>query len=114
MPDRIVLIKIAHTIVFFFMTACLLYILYCGVTMTYNWTLLVALGAIFGEGTALVLNRWRCPLTTLVERYNGGKGSVTDMFLPGCIARGVFKYSVFIFAAELALLGAGFFFWRGG
>jgi hypothetical protein len=95
------------------MSACLLYILYCGITLIYNWALLVALAAIFAEGAALILNRWRCPLTTLVERYSGGKGSVTDLFLPDIIARNTFRYSTFIFAAELLLLAVGYFCWRG-
>jgi len=68
------------------MSACLLYIIYAGVTKTLNWILLIAVIAIFIEGIALILNDYRCPLTTLAEKYGAEKGSVTDIFLPAWIA----------------------------
>ena len=91
------------------MSACLIYILYGGITKTFNWILLIVIVAIFVEGIALLLNKWRCPLTTLAEKYGAEKGSVTDIFLPPVIARNVFKVSTVLFAAELVLLGIRYF-----
>ncbi len=91
------------------MSACLLYILYAGVTKTFNWVLLMAIVAIFIEGIVLILNKWRCPLTSLAEKYGADKGSVTDMFLPGVIARNVFKIAIVLFPVELVLLGIRYF-----
>ena len=91
------------------MSACLIYILYCGVTRTYNWTLILAISAILINALALYLNRGRCPLTTLAEKLGAEKGSVTDIFLPQWMARNVFRISTVLFAAELVLLGLGYF-----
>ena len=68
------------------MLACLFYILYAGVTGTFNLVLLLAVVAILIEGAVLILNKWRCPLATLAERYGAKKGSVVDIFLPTTLA----------------------------
>ena len=91
------------------MSACLLYILYAGVTKTFNWVLFMAIVTIFIEGRVLILNKWRCPLTSLAEKYGADNGSVTGMFLPGVIARNVFKIAIVLFPAELVLLGIRYF-----
>ncbi len=103
-------IKLFHSIVFVFMVLCLLYILYCGITRTYNRALLFALGAIFLEGLALMLNHWQCPLTTLAHKHGAINGAVTDIFLPGWLARHTFKVSTVIFVGSLILLATGYFF----
>ena len=90
------------------MSACLFYVLYCGITKTYSWALLATLSAILIEGLVLMLYRGRCPFTTLAERLGAEKGSVTDIFLPRFMARNVFKFSTVLFAAELLLLGFGY------
>ena len=87
----------------------LLYILYCAITRTYNWILLLALIAIMINGLALLLNHMRCPLTTLAEKLGAEKGSVTDIFLPQWMARNVFRVSTVLFTAELVLLALGYF-----
>jgi len=105
MASRLLLIKWLHSLIAFFMLACLFYILYAGVTGTFNGILLIAIATILIEGAAISLNKWQCPLTTLAEKYGAEKGSVSDIFLPGVIARNLFKWSPAIFAGELVLLG---------
>ena len=107
--NRIFLIKSIHSIIFIFMSLCLLYILYCALARVYDWTLLVALGAIFLEGGVLILNHWQCPLTSLARKCGDPNGSVTDIFLPMWFARHTFKVSTILFAVELILLGVGYF-----
>ncbi|MFC2065952.1 hypothetical protein ACFLUO_02665 [Chloroflexota bacterium] len=111
MLNKLFFIKSVHTIIFFLMWLCLIYILYCGITRTYNWVLLLAIGAILIEGLALLVNRGRCPLATLAEKQGAESGSVTDIFLPQWIARNVFKVATGLFIAELVLLGLGYLFW---
>lgn len=91
------------------MSVCLIYILYCGITRTYNWTLLLALSVIVIEGLALLLNKGRCPLTTLAENQGAEKGSITDIFLPPWLARNVFRFATALFCIELVLLSLGYF-----
>jgi hypothetical protein len=102
-------IKLVHTVVFFYMSACLGYILYAVIRPDFGWLLVVAVASIVGEGLALMLNRGRCPLTTLAERQGALKGSVTDLFLPGCIARNTFKYSTILFGGEMVVLAVRYF-----
>ena len=109
MLNKIFFIKSIHTAIFVFMSACLLYILYCGITKTYNWALLLAISAIFIEGLALLLNHGRCPLTTLAEKSGAEKGSVTDIFLPQWMARNVFRLSTVLFTVGLVLLAFRYF-----
>ena len=91
------------------MVACLLYILYAGVTTTFNRLLLIAIVAIFIEGGALIFNRWRCPLTTLAEKYGAEKGSVADIFLPEMVTRNSYKWGTVSFVAGLGLLAVRYF-----
>ncbi len=46
-----------------------------------RWTGL-ALAAALGESAVFVVNRGRCPLTTLVEYLGAESGRVSDIFLP--------------------------------
>ena len=101
----LLLLKWLHSAIAFFMLGCLIYILYAGVTATFDIALLVAVGTILIEGAAIGLNKWRCPLTTLALKLGDERGSVADLFLPDIIARNLFKYSPWVFAAELLLLG---------
>ena len=105
MATRLSLLKWFHSLIAFFMLACLLYILYAGVTGTFNIILVVAIVTILIEGAAISLNKCQCPLTTLAEKHGAEKGSVADIFMPGIIARNLFKWSPSIFAGELILLG---------
>ena len=107
--NKIFFIKLFHSLVFVFMLACLVYILYSGITKIFNWVLFLAIIAILIEGIALILNKWRCPLTTLAEKYGAEKGTVTDIFLPAIISRNVFKIAIVLFPAELVFLGIRYF-----
>jgi hypothetical protein len=105
----IFIIKFVHSLIFILMVACLAYILYCAAGRRYDWSLLIALAAIFTEGVALLLNHWRCPLTSLAERYGAASGAVTDIFLPGWLNRHTFKVSTALVIIELAWLAWGYF-----
>mgnify|MGYP001608167261 FL=1 len=109
MAHRLFLLKWLHSLIAFFMLGCLFYILYAGVTGTFNIFLLIAIAAILIEGAAISLNKCQCPLTTLAEKHGAEKGSVADIFMPGIIARNLFKWSPFVFAGELILLGVRYF-----
>src|SRR4030067_3429688 len=104
---KVLAVKLVHSVVFFFMVFCLSYIFYCAVARRYDWTLLAALGAIFLEGLALLVNHWECPFSTLAKKLGDAKGSVTDIFLPALSARHTFKISTVVLSIELVLLAWG-------
>ena len=91
------------------MVACLGYILYSGVTATFNLVLLLAIIAIFTEDGVLILNRWRCPLTTSTEKHGVEKGSVVNLSLLGVLARNSYKWGTVSFVAGLGLLAVRYF-----
>jgi hypothetical protein len=106
---KIFIIKLVHSAIFIFMVACLVYMLYCAIARRYDWTLLIAMAAIFFEGLALLLNHWRCPLTTFAEKCGAASGAVTDIFLPEWLTRHTFKVSTAIVIVELIWLAWGYF-----
>jgi hypothetical protein len=91
------------------MSACLIYILCAGITKTYNWILLVAIGAILVEGIVLLFNHWQCPLTNLARKYGDKKGTITDMFYPKWFVPHVFRFFTILFVIGLALSGLNYF-----
>ena len=106
---RITVLKVIHSVIFWIMVACLLYILYSAIVGRYDWTLGGAVGFILVEGLALAINRFRCPLTTLAERWGADHGAITDIFLPAWLARNTFKISTIVFIVELIWLAVGYF-----
>jgi len=109
MFNKLFFIKFIHSLIFWWQAACLAYLLYAGITRTFNIILLVAIGSILLNGMLLLLNKGRCPFTTLAEKQGAKKGSVTDIFLPDWIARNIFRVSFPFFIAELILLAVRFF-----
>ena len=85
---RLVAIKSIHTLIFLFMSACIVYVLYAGLTRTYDATLIVALAAVIVETAVYLLNGRRCPLTAMAKRYGDQTGNdwIADIFLPAWLA----------------------------
>jgi hypothetical protein len=98
-----------HSLIFWWQAACLAYILYAAIAGTFNLLLLIAICCIFLNGLLLLLNKGRCPFTTLAEKQGAKSGSVTDIFLPKCIARNIFRFSFPFFIIELILLAVRYF-----
>ena len=67
--------------------ACLAYLLYAGITRTFNVIVLITIISILINGLLLLLNKDRCPFTTLAEHQGAESGTVTALFLPDFIAR---------------------------
>ena len=110
MPNKkVFVIKFTHSVLFFVMVFCLFYILYCAITGTYDWTLLTAIVLLLIDGLSIALNRWRCPLTTLAEKYGAENGAVTHIILTPWCARYVFKFFIVLSAIELVWLSIGYF-----
>ena len=85
---RLFAVKSIHTLIFLGMSACILYVLYAGLTHTYDGFLIVALGAVVIETAVYLANGRRCPLTALAKRYGDQTGNdwIADIFLPAWFA----------------------------
>jgi hypothetical protein len=109
MKSRIFLIKLLHSIIFFFYIGCLGYIAYAAFTRRFDIWLALAIGAISVEGVVLWANGWHCPLTRLAQKYGDPNGSVTDIFLPPVLDRNAFRISLTLSVVEATFLAVRYF-----
>jgi hypothetical protein len=75
-------IKLVHTAIFWVLSLCIVYALFCGVANRVSLWTWIALGLLLVESVVFAASGWRCPLTTLAEREGAQQGSVADIFLP--------------------------------
>jgi hypothetical protein len=80
-------IKLVHTIIWAVMVAAILYIVYCGLTNTYNFLLWFSIGLIILEGLTLIIYKWHCPLTLIAKKYTNKRDDNFDIYLPIFLAR---------------------------
>ena len=104
MNIKVFIVKLTHSLIFWFQIVCLAYLLYACIARTFNLFTIISIGSILFNGLLLLINRGRHPFTNLAEHYGAKSGSVTDIFLPDIIARNIFKVSAPFFTAELILL----------
>ena len=109
MNRKVFIVKFVHSLIFWFQLACLIYILYAIIFRAFNFFLIIPIAAIVLNGIALLLNNGRCPFTNLAEKYGAEKGSVTDLFLPDCVARNIFRFCTPFFVLEMIALAIRYF-----
>jgi hypothetical protein len=83
---KLALIKAFHTLAWFSIESCMLYLLYAGFTKRTDRSVVVATTVVGGECLIFAANGFHCPLTKLAESYGADNGSVTDIYLPGWFA----------------------------
>ena len=111
-PGRLLAVKVAHTIVWALLVACILGIPVAAWQNRFAWA--AALAAIIAiEGIVLIANGWRCPLTDLAGRYTDDRRDNFDIYLPLWLAR--YNKVIFgsLFTAGLLLTLARWQGWLG-
>ena len=104
MKITILQIKVAHTVIFWLLSLCVLHALYSGIAgriTTWTW---IAVGLLMVESVVLATCRWTCPLTILAERQGALRGSVADIFLPKWLADRIFPICGTLYGVALALI----------
>lgn len=97
-------IKLVHTVIFWILSACVVYTLYSGLADRITpWTWL-AIAFLAIESIVLVSSGWVCPLTILAERLGATQGSVADLFLPKWMADRIFPICGTTFGVALVLI----------
>lgn len=71
----IFLIKVAHSLIYLFMSACLVYLYYAALTRTYDGKLVFAMSMIGLETLILLVSGRRCPLSTYARRLGDETGN---------------------------------------
>ena len=84
MPSKAALagIKAFHTLAWFSIESCMIYLLYAGVRKRSDRRAAIAAAVVGAETLVFAANGFRCPLTKLAEQFGAERGSVTDIYLP--------------------------------
>ena len=85
--QKLLLLKLLHTFIWFFFVVVIFYILYSGISNRINMYTWIAIGLIIGEGLTLVLFKMFCPITVLARKYSDSDKDNFDIFLPNWLAR---------------------------
>ena len=106
MTTKVFLIKLGHSLIYLFMSFCLGYLFYAGITATYDWKLIVAIGMILLEIIVLSLSGWRCPLSTWARKLGDETGNdlLSDYVLPDWLAKLTIPFCSFVFISGLVLV----------
>jgi hypothetical protein len=75
-------IKSVHTVIFILMSCSVIYVLYSGIAGLTGIMTWVAVTLMVLEALTFTLNKCKCPLTQLAEKYGAENGTVSSMFLP--------------------------------
>jgi len=79
-------IKLLHTAVWFFFASCIVAIPIAGAARQFQWAAVLS-GLVWFECLILAVNRGRCPLTDVAERYTAEHADNFDIYLPLWMAR---------------------------
>lgn len=78
----LVAVKAIHTLAWFSIESCMVYLLYAGFGRRTDRGAAVAAAVVVGENVIFAANGFRCPLTDIAESLGAEDGSITDIFLP--------------------------------
>jgi hypothetical protein len=101
--DWIYWTELAHTLIFFFASGCIVYIVYCGIVGKTNRYLWASMGIVFVIGLIYSVNGFECPMATLVYRL-AGRRDVSDIFFPDWFARNIMPVSTVIYVIGVVLV----------
>ena len=97
-------IKLIHSLLFFLIGICTLYVFIAALLDQITLLTWIAFGVAIIELLALLFNEWRCPLTDLAEQQGAEVGSVADLFLPQWISDHLFTIFAVVFFVTCLLL----------
>jgi hypothetical protein len=85
--NKLFIIKLIHTIIWFVFAAAIMYVLYAGVFNKINKLVWYCIGAVLLEGIVLLTNNGKCPLTSIAGKYTDNRSANFDIFLPEWLAK---------------------------
>lgn len=87
MKNKLLFVKLVHTVVWVFYVIVIGSILYCGIFDKVGILTFTAIGLVLLEGLVLVTFKGKCPLTILGYRYTDHAEAGFDIFLPKWLAK---------------------------
>lgn len=100
MKDKLILIKIVHTMIWLFFNLVIFYMLYAVIADKLDKWLWIGYGLIIMEGITLVAFKFFCPLTILPRKYSNSTKDNFDIYLPNWLA----KYTKLIYSGIVAII----------
>ncbi|MCE2612791.1 hypothetical protein LVD13_07390 [Flavobacteriaceae bacterium D16] len=85
--NKLLAIKLIHTIIWAIFVAVIFYVLYTGIMNTVTMYTWIGIGLIIGEGMILLIFKMSCPLTVLARNYSDSQKDNFDIFLPNWLAK---------------------------
>ena len=85
--NKLLEIKLIHTIIWAFFVFVIFYILYSGITNSINTFTWIGIGLIIGEGFVLLVFKMFCPLTLIARKYSDSQKDNFDIFIPNWLAK---------------------------
>lgn len=76
-----------------------IYILYAGITYTFNEIFLISIILMSAESATFLFYKWTCPLTPLAKKYTSDRSDNFDIYLPNWLA----KHNKIIFGTILII-----------
>ena len=105
MSRTVFFIKLLHSILFFLIIVCTLYVFVAAVVDHITILTWWAFGVVIVELLILIGNGWRCPLTDWAEEQGAKVGSVAGLFLPKWMSDRLFLiFGIVFFLTSLLLL----------
>lgn len=92
-PDqnKLLAIRVIHTLVYVFMAASIVFIVISGITGGGGSYLIISFGLVAIEVIVFAASGMMCPLTDLARKYGAPKGYAFDTLLPEIIAKNTFR-----------------------
>ncbi|MEZ4945651.1 MAG: hypothetical protein R2804_08995 [Cyclobacteriaceae bacterium] len=104
--NKLLGIKLIHTVIWVFFVFVIFYVLHSGITNTITSFTWIGIGLIIGEGLVLFIFKMFCPLTLMARKYSNSEEANFDIFLPNWLAKNnkVIFTSIFIVGVVLVLM----------
>ncbi|MFL5678062.1 MAG: hypothetical protein ACJ77Y_12485 [Chloroflexota bacterium] len=102
-PAGVAALKAIHTLVFAGELAAILWLVVSGLVGRRDRSVRLATAAVGAEALVFVANGGVCPITPMTERLGTSNGSVSDIFLPGAIARTIPMWSTALIGLAVVL-----------
>ena len=105
--NKLNIIKFIHTIVWGIFAVAILYVCYAGIFDKITRLVWFCIAAVLIEAVVLLINKWKCPFTSLCYKYTSNHTVGFDIFLPVWLA----KHNKVIFTT-LFSVGFALVLWR--
>jgi hypothetical protein len=85
--NKLLAIKIIHTLVWLFFNVVIFYLLYAVIVNKIDKWVWICIGFVILEGLVLVAFKMFCPLTVIARKYSQSEKDNFDIFLPNWLAK---------------------------